>query len=325
MDITKMNEFIINFNLNDCKPHGNQGYNRVLLQLFGYLGHGKSSFINTCKYVLGCKDEWHADVARSDGGKTTQRKAYPLTRNITLVDNRGCAKMSDQETGEIYAQLGNLLPLYTEVQWQNGYRGIMNRIVETDMNANYSDFVVPVFIYSVKKGISTEEMPNIKTLLDNDKKLTGVAPIVVLTFKTQGNLMDVETKFKNIGTDHIFKLENYTWPDGIQQNYARQNEVLTFLCEALKNVQYHMRDWRNPDDEREQRKLFLLEFTHETEKKVERLRKERELALEREQVWQIQREMEKIAMERRRQERLADILRAANIWEVEEEKICTIL
>ncbi|CAI9545467.1 unnamed protein product [Staurois parvus] len=42
---------IMNFSL-DEGDLGSQGYTRVLLQLFGYTGHGKSAFINSCKYVL---------------------------------------------------------------------------------------------------------------------------------------------------------------------------------------------------------------------------------------------------------------------------------
>ncbi|XP_053552345.1 uncharacterized protein LOC128643528 [Bombina bombina] len=202
MDIDDMKDYIMNFTLNDCKPHGNQGYKRVLLQLFGYLGHGKSSFINTCKYVLeeGAY-KMYSDVGSSHGGKTTKRISYPLTGNITLVDNRGCATMSDQETGEIYAQLGNLLPLNMEVAWQKGYQYIMTRIMDHEVVDDQSDFVVPIFIYSVKKGISQEEVPEVKTLLDNAKKMTGLVPIVVLTFKSQGKLTEVEATFRNMGID----------------------------------------------------------------------------------------------------------------------------
>ncbi|CAJ0949422.1 unnamed protein product [Ranitomeya imitator] len=41
---------IRDFTFDKCK-RGNQGFQRILLQLFGYLGHGKSSFINTVMCV----------------------------------------------------------------------------------------------------------------------------------------------------------------------------------------------------------------------------------------------------------------------------------
>ncbi|XP_053550346.1 chromatin assembly factor 1 subunit A-B-like [Bombina bombina] len=304
-NINKMKSFIMNFSLNDCKPHGNQGYKRVLLQLFGYLGHGKSSFINTCKYVL---EEGaykiYSDVGSSDGGKTTKRISYPLTSNITLVDNRGCAMMSDQETGEIYAQLSNLLPLDQEVQWQRGYMGIMTRMVEADKNANYSDFIVPIFVYSVKKGISDEELPEIKKLIKNAWDLTGIIPIVVLTFKNQGNVTDVEAKFNNIGIDYIFKLENFTINEN-NKDADRCEEVLMFLSEILKDVEFHMRDTRNCKKERAERKKFVLGFAHDTEVNEEKRQKDMELEREREQARQRQREEERRRREeeeRRRQE-----------------------
>ncbi|CAI9541107.1 unnamed protein product [Staurois parvus] len=51
MDIRELRANIMNFSLDEGNL-GSQGYTRVLLQLFGYTGHGKSSFINSCKYVL---------------------------------------------------------------------------------------------------------------------------------------------------------------------------------------------------------------------------------------------------------------------------------
>ncbi|MEE6515164.1 hypothetical protein FKM82_023680 [Ascaphus truei] len=181
MDTDQLREYITSFSLDKCAL-GSQGYNRVLLQLFGYLGHGKSSFINSCKYVLNEGEfKRYSDTGHSDGGKTTRRIAYPLTDTITVVDNRGCATMNGYETGEIFAQLGNLLPLDQEVVWEKGFQSIMHRLVEGDIDANYSDFVVPIFVYSVRKGITKEEVPEIKDLLDNARKLTGNNGIILLT------------------------------------------------------------------------------------------------------------------------------------------------
>ncbi|XP_075421352.1 uncharacterized protein LOC142463029 [Ascaphus truei] len=277
MDIDQLKEYTINFSLDNC-TFGNQGYNRVLLQLFGYLGHGKSSFINSCKYVLE-EGEFriYADAGHSDGGKTTRRITYPLTDTITVVDNRGCATMNSYETGEIFAQLGNLLPLDQEVVWDTGYQSIMHRLVEGDMDANYSDFVVPIFVYSVKTGIARQEVPVIKDLLDNARKLTGLDPIVVLTYKSQGDLTGIQAKFKNMGTEHIFQLENFTSSDHLRTR-ARSQEILTFCHEVLKNVEFRMRERRNPQRERAERKKFVLEFAHEREMKREMEKKEQEMA-----------------------------------------------
>ncbi|KAM4641889.1 uncharacterized protein O3C94_016233 [Discoglossus pictus] len=174
MEIEQLKEYITNFSLNNCKPHGNQGYTRVLLQLFGYLGHGKSSFINTCKYILD-ESEFQvlADAGDSHGSKTLKRIPYELTDTLIMVDNRVCSTMNAYVTGEIFAQLGNFVPLNVEVRWQKGYTDIMCRLEESDITANYSDFIVPIFVYSVEKGIADEEVPEIKELLDTVRDLTG--------------------------------------------------------------------------------------------------------------------------------------------------------
>ncbi|CAH2308203.1 Hypothetical predicted protein [Pelobates cultripes] len=97
------------------------GYSRLLIQMFGFLGNGKSSFINTCKYVWdGGEFINHTGASGDHGGHTLMRIAYPLTKTITLVDNRGCAKLNSFETGELYAQLANLLPL-NDQYWYIGF------------------------------------------------------------------------------------------------------------------------------------------------------------------------------------------------------------
>ncbi|KAM4605864.1 uncharacterized protein O3C94_018462 [Discoglossus pictus] len=304
MEIEQLKEYITNFSLNSCKPHGNQGYNRVLLQLFGYLGHGKSSFINSCKYILE-ESEFQvlADAGVSKGGKTTKRIPYELTDAIIMVDNRGCKTMNAYETGEIFAQLGNFVPLNVEVRWQTGYTDIMCRLEESDITANYSDFIVPIFVYSVKKGIADEDVPEIKELLDTVSNLTGINPLVVLTHKSQGDLSNMEAKFKKIGIDHIFKLENVTKQSDLKIR-ARHEEVLKFICQVLKDVECRMRDKRNPKKERVERKKRVLQFVHDREinKVKEKREQERKKQRERERREQEERER-KEREERERRER----------------------
>ncbi|CAH2308200.1 Hypothetical predicted protein [Pelobates cultripes] len=108
-DIPRLRRNIQSFDFHHCSL-GSQGFNRVLLQLFGFAGHGKSSFINSCKYVWDDGEFCNiAKAGRDDGARTTERISYELTKTITLVDNRGCSKMDDYEKGEIFAQLGGSL------------------------------------------------------------------------------------------------------------------------------------------------------------------------------------------------------------------------
>ncbi|OCT59135.1 hypothetical protein XELAEV_18001624mg [Xenopus laevis] len=148
MEPEKMIEYIMNFSLDNCAL-GNQGYKRILLQLFGYTGHGKSSFINSCKYVMdGGQYTEYAKVAESKlKPKTMIRHSYQMTRNVTLVDNRGAAKMNKMETGEMYLQLGNFVPLDEPVTWQTGFDDMMKRVLASEKQ-DCADFIVPIFVHN---------------------------------------------------------------------------------------------------------------------------------------------------------------------------------
>ncbi|KAM3915865.1 uncharacterized protein RB166_015267 [Leptodactylus fuscus] len=271
-DIPEMTEFVKNFSL---RSYDNEGFSRVLLQLFGFLGHGKSSFINTCKYVLDDTEfKIYADVKSSDGGNTTERITFPLTDTLTLVDNRGCSVMNDYETGEIFAQLGNLLPLDRAVEWSKGI-GLMDRIVQAERHVKSSDFIFPIFVYSVKKGLTYDEVPEIQALLNTARDLTGIFPVVVLTHKTHSNLRDVETKFKDMDVERIIALENFTPEDHIKTR-GKHEEVLKFYIEVIKDIEFRLQRMSNPEEEREKRKQFVLRFVYdrELEKKAEDTKRE---------------------------------------------------
>lgn len=106
MDDQDRRNRILQFNI-EQNALAENGYKRVLLQLFGYAGHGKSSFINSIIYTLGDEQyQMKAIAGDSDGGLTTERLAYQLNECITIVDNRGYDPTMDNQTGEIYAQLG---------------------------------------------------------------------------------------------------------------------------------------------------------------------------------------------------------------------------
>ncbi|KAG8429501.1 hypothetical protein GDO86_020017 [Hymenochirus boettgeri] len=261
--IPELTEYIKNFTLDQC-PRGNQGYDRVLLQLFGFLGHGKSSFINTCKYVLDDGEfKVYADVTKTQGGNTTARITYPLTDTMTLVDNRGCSVMNNYEIAEIYAQLANLLPLDVGVEWNKGF-GLADRIVEAESSIKSSDFIFPIFVYSVKKGLAYEEMEELKDLLQYARDLTEIFPVVVLTHKTSGDLADVTKKFINMGAEQIFALDNFTPDDNIRTR-GRHEDILNFFCEVIKDITFRLERTGDPVQKKMERKKKVLNFVYERE------------------------------------------------------------
>ncbi|XP_041433476.1 uncharacterized protein LOC121398352 [Xenopus laevis] len=285
--ITQLTDLIKNFSFADCAA-GNLGYDRVLLQLFGFLGHGKSSFINTCKYVL--EDGKYHNYTNSEmslGGDTKVRITYPLTETMTLVDNRGCSVMNEYETAELYAQLANLLPLDKGVEWNQDF-GLADRIVEAESVVKSSDFIYPIFIFSVNQRLPHQEITMIKELLEKARDLTEIFPTVVLTHKTEGDLRDMKAKFENMGVERIFALENFTPEDHIKTR-GRHEDVLEIFSEIIKDIKFHMERAKDPPEQKRiERKKHLLNMVHKREME----KKEEEIESQRMKEKRLQKEME---------------------------------
>ncbi|XP_066433134.1 uncharacterized protein [Eleutherodactylus coqui] len=263
MDSVNMRGYIKNFSLDNCL-YGNRGYNRVLLQLFGYAGHGKSCFINSCKYVVDDGPyKVYAKVAEAENApKTMIRNAYKLTDTITLVDNRGCVIMDKKETGEIYAQLGNFLPLNCKVNWQTGFKDMMETLLNSERQDQLSDLIVPVLIYSAKCLLENEIQ--MKEILTEAKKITGLFPTVVLTHELSAHLSSIKEKFRQMGVKNMFSLENYTEEDHMKTR-GKHETLLRCLQDIIKDVEFRMLEERDAIGERIDRKRILLEFAHKRE------------------------------------------------------------
>ncbi|XP_073491478.1 uncharacterized protein [Aquarana catesbeiana] len=281
MDIRQLGDNIRNFSLDDGDL-GSQGYTRVLLQLFGYTGHEKSSFINSCKYILeeGENFKEHAEARKTDYGPTMVRNAYPLTNVITIVDNRGCSKMNDFERAEVYAQLGNFIPIGEKVEWKDNYKAMMGAIEDSELEPNFSDLIVPIFVYSVRKLISAEERQDMKTFMENCVKMTDIVPIIVLTSKTKGDYLEMEKQFRLMGAETVMAIENYTMESTIK-TLGRSTDILMVIDSALRYVRFRLEQPRDPRRERIERKKFMYNYIHhiqlhQEEKKDEIEKSERE-------------------------------------------------
>ncbi|XP_069591263.1 uncharacterized protein [Ranitomeya imitator] len=266
MEDEELRRKIRDFTFDKCK-RGNQGFQRILLQLFGYLGHGKSSFINTVMCVWSNSDyKNHANAAGADEGHTTERLTYQLTKNIVLVDNRGCSKMNTYETGEIFAQLANLLPLDKSVDWSHGF-GLVDRIVEAETHVKASDFTIPIFVYSVTTSPTPGLKEELKDIFCVAKELTKVVPIVVLTHRNHENNTEIQNMFRDIGVENFFSIENYT-----DKNPKKKREtheaVIRFLYEVISDAQFRDKQPRDADQEMIDRKLFVLNYIHQREMKL---------------------------------------------------------
>ncbi|XP_063791168.1 uncharacterized protein LOC134945659 isoform X1 [Pseudophryne corroboree] len=287
MDVDVMRPYVQEFRLDNC-ARGNQGYNRVLLQLFGYTGHGKSSFINSCKYVVddGLYQEYAKVAGSEDKPETMKRNSYKLTENITLVDNRGCATMNKYETGAIYAQLGNFLPLDTEVKWNHNFEDMLKITLDSESQDTDSDFIVPVFIYSADKGMTDNEMDELKDFLEKARDITGLFPTVVLTRKLSRNLPLVQDKFRKLGVENMFSIENYTAEDH-RKTRRKHEDIAKCLYEIIKDVEFKLKEERNPAAEKRKRREIICVFAHQRAMEREKVHAITAAAL-----WAMQRERE---------------------------------
>ncbi|KAM3918965.1 uncharacterized protein RB166_013709 [Leptodactylus fuscus] len=233
-----------------------------------------------------------AQASQSDHTQTMERLAYDLTDCITIVDNRGYGKMGDNETGEMYAQLGNFLPLNQEVEWEKDFLKILSKVEESDKTPNYSDFIVPIYVYSfftvssknfsfdllsVTFDIQLWELRNVKEFFKNCRDMTGVYPIVVLTNKLSGPYSHLKGKFKEIGAEQVYAIENYTEEDHIKTR-GRCDDMQAIIENALKDATFRMEQPRDPVKERIERKKFVLKFAYQysvEEKEKEAARREK--------------------------------------------------
>ncbi|KAM3915988.1 uncharacterized protein RB166_015355 [Leptodactylus fuscus] len=268
---------IRDFTFDKCK-RGNQGFDRILLQLFGYVGHGKSSFINSAMCVWSNSEyENLAKAANTDESHTTQRFTFRLTEKIVMVDNRGCSSLNTYETGEIFAQLANLLPVDKPVGWSKGFK-LVDRIVEAEPYVKASDFIIPIFVYSVTNLPPPGLKEELKAIFNTATELTKVVPIVVLTHKNDKNYTEVSNMFRDIGVERMINLENYT-----QENRKRKKEtdeqIIQFLYEVISDAQFHADHPRNADQEMIDRKKFVVKYIHDRELMVqaESLRRQTDL------------------------------------------------
>ncbi|KAM3916906.1 guanylate-binding protein 3-like [Leptodactylus fuscus] len=232
-DPTQLSQYIQSYRL----PAG--PFSRILIQLFGFAGHGKSSFVNSCLYASGSgRFHDYAGEAACLGGKTIDRRGYKLTENITIVDNRGFSTMDSAQEWEIYAQLSNCVPLNEFVTWGKSQDERVNLVIKR-ANEDTTDVIVPVLIYSSQQSLNGEEHENIKKFLKQAHSITRILPFVVLTKSKMGNGASLKDKFLKMGMEKVYCIENYTMSDQLAIRSKHLN-ILTILYDILDYANYHL-------------------------------------------------------------------------------------
>ncbi|XP_075037555.1 uncharacterized protein LOC142098619 [Mixophyes fleayi] len=208
--------------------NSDHGIQRVLLQVFGMLGHGKSSLINSCLCVV--KNVGYKNLAVSGpsfGGITMTREEFELTSKLVLIDNRGFSKLSATEIMECNAQFRSLRRL-GEVTWtEKPLTEELGRFMEQRKH-RLVDFMVPVFVYSCARPWNNDDGKEVEKVLREAHRSTGINPIIVITNRFSGDSVDIMSKFRGFGSTRIVTLENYTTENQTRTPEA-DGRILEFL------------------------------------------------------------------------------------------------
>ncbi|XP_056392721.1 translation initiation factor IF-2-like [Hyla sarda] len=201
---------------------------------------------------------------------------------------------------------GNFIPIGEKVEWTENYTAMMGKLEDGELNPNYSDFIVPILIYSASSFLPQDEQEEVSTFLENCIGMTGIFPIVVISKKKSGDFMTIENTFKRMGAEVVISIENYTKEDHIKTQ-GRTKDILKILHSALIDVRFRLGQERNPRADWVRRKKFLLEYIHKAdqEKKEEQWRREeqkRREVLKRQMEEEKRREEQRIREEQRRKE-----------------------
>ncbi|XP_069838459.1 guanylate-binding protein 2-like [Dendropsophus ebraccatus] len=249
-DSTQLTQYIQNYQL----PNG--PISRILIQLFGFAGHGKSSFVNSCLYAVnGRSFEDRAGEATTQGGKTMNRREYKLTDCITIVDNRGFSRLDSTEEWEIYAQLCNCTSLNKEVFWE---RSKDERIIlAARAMEQTSDVIVPVLVYSSQQPLSATDQANIQGFLKQAQMLTLILPIVVLTKSRMVKDSKLKNTFRQMGMEDVHSLENYILSDPMAMR-TKHVAILNVLYDVLQCVNFHKPTNSTIQKQLRERMIFLM-------------------------------------------------------------------
>ncbi|XP_071978650.1 uncharacterized protein [Engystomops pustulosus] len=226
----------------------NPPYEWVSLQLFGMLGHGKSSLVNTCLYVVRRGDFRNvAGSGKSNFPITMERNDYILTPKVHITDNRGLNMMTPEELEGISAQMSQLRS-YSRVEWNRSIREKLDLIPE-QFHHRPTEIIVPVFVYSVESLLTNERYEELEPFIRQSHNITGIYPIVVLTKVGENRDLasDNFNKFRKIGATNIFQVENYT-VEKHERNPETESQILTFLITCLQEAD-NRRTSRDPQYE----------------------------------------------------------------------------
>ncbi|XP_072288312.1 uncharacterized protein [Pyxicephalus adspersus] len=244
-------------------------FQRVAIQVFGFLGHGKSSLINSCLCVLNNVEyENVSGAGMTQGGLTTQRHEHGLTNTLVMIDNRGFSKLNPQEILEACAQIRSLRDI-GEVTWDIDNLNETLRQFPLKYQNRPADFILPVLVYSAAKPWNPSEGEDIQKFISEAFKITGIHPIVVITKCASENYNNLRKNFGELGATKRLCLENYT-----ENDYTRTEEkdgkFLEFLHVCIQEAERGIKIRQNQDNQTR----FVIEAVKQIQMGTDLMRKE---------------------------------------------------
>ncbi|XP_063285623.1 uncharacterized protein LOC134571352 [Pelobates fuscus] len=250
------------------------GYSRVCVQLFGMTGHGKSSLINSCLCVA--KDVKYRNVANSsiaNTATTMMRNEFKLNNAVYMTDNRGITKLTEEELFEISAQFCQLRTT-GEVMWKDGSKRNNEALIKTP---KIQEIIVPVFVYSAEYPSAPQTFEQYEAFIREAYNMTDLFPIIVLTKCKQINTKELEYKFRQLGANHVVRIENYTTTNN-QRNPEIDTNILKFLeiCLEEADQAIDLKLGRDPQQEWSNKVSRLNNMIKEAEERKQKQEKEDE-------------------------------------------------
>ncbi|XP_075037556.1 uncharacterized protein LOC142098620 [Mixophyes fleayi] len=264
-----LREKITQYTPGSTQKKSTHGYQRVTLQLFGFMGHGKSSLINSCVCVG--RDEDYQNLAGAGpayGTVTIRRNEYELTKTLVIIDNRGFSQPTSEPILEVCGQLSSLRDI-GEVKWDN----ILLTETLKQFPAKYSnrpaDYIVPVLVYSAKVELIKDYVRFMEGLVTHIFSVTGIPPIAVVTNCTAGNKNEIERQLGDLGVMHRHFLENYTENDH-QRSEERDKKILDFLNTCIDEAERGIKMSQNQDPQAR----FVTQAAEQIKQEADILREE---------------------------------------------------
>nr|XP_054758780.1 uncharacterized protein LOC129264846 [Lytechinus pictus] len=192
--------------------------------LFGEMGAGKSSFINSLEFAYTGKYKESQVVGdkESGGGKTTARTVLKLTKSIHIFDNRGMADFQKDYLTEVTAQL----------------RGERGPDIEQIKASEQEEIHCAVFVYKKSPFNWQYGLGFIGDFTKEVRQHTGHPPMIVITHAaslTESERYDIKTELATQDVnENVYFFENYT-KNNCLEDEEKSIELLNFLEDALIN------------------------------------------------------------------------------------------